>query len=64
MPFTRWEESISSLHRTPAAVPPADLRLVILFMLLWLGGFGFAGISAYYAEQTKQLAHPDNDDAV
>jgi hypothetical protein len=25
MPFTRWEESISSLHWTPAAAPPSPL---------------------------------------
>ena len=39
-----------------------DFRLLILFMIIWVGGFAFAGFASYYLEQAKQLA-PREDDA-
>jgi len=42
---------------------PSDIRLVSLFMILWLAGFGFAGFALYYLEQARQLSKGREDDA-
>jgi len=40
----------------------SNLWVVVLFMVLWLAGFGFAGVASYYLEQAKQLADGSDDD--